>query len=175
MSDTLITIITITAILVLMFSVPMIATANQNDEITASSVKAIVEEFANKEAGKGKITLEDYDAFLQALNASGNSFDVDLEVQVFGDNPGNKGSAGSSLNAVGENIYHSEYTYTILENLNSSGQYLLKKGDYIIVSVENTNVTLGKQLQQVFYKAIGKKTNTISASASALVTVTGVK
>ena len=68
-----------------------------------------------------------------------------MQVQVFGDNPGVKGSATTALNVIGENISHTEYNNTILGTLNSDGQYMLKKGDYFIVSVKNTNVTLGKQ------------------------------
>lgn len=176
MSDTFITIITAVAIIVLMFAVPIIATASQNDEITESSIKAIVQEFVNKEAMKGKVTLEDYDAFIQELNATGNTFEVGMEIQVMGDNPGVKGSAGTILNTVGENIRHSVYTTTILEKLESSGnQYLLKKGDYFIVSVKNTNITIGKQLQSFFYQVMGKESSIVDTSASALVSVTGVK
>ena len=174
MSDTLITIGTITTILILMFAVPMMFTANQDDEITESSIVSLVDEFVNKEAAKGKITLEDYDAFIQALGATGNKYEVSMEVQKFGDNPGVKGSATSALNVVGENTRHSEYNNQILAGLNGTDkQYLLKDGDYFIVNVKNT--TLGKQLQQFFYQAVGKKTATIDTTSSALVTVTGTK
>lgn len=176
MSDTLITIVTVGVIVTLAFTIPMMATANQNDEITESTVQTIVEDFVNKEASKGKITLSDYNSFIQQLNSTGSTFDVDLEVQVMGDNVGVKGSAGSSLNVVGENIRHSEYTNTILNTLNSSEeQFILHKGDYFIVSVKNTNITLGKQLQTFFYQVIGKETSTINAKGSAMVSVTGVK
>lgn len=176
MSDTLITIGTITTILVLMFAVPMMFTANQDDEITESSIVAIVDEFVNKEAAKGKITSEDYEAFIQKLGATGNKYEVSMEVQVFGDNPGMKGSATSALNVVGENTRHSEYNNQILAGLNGTDkQYLLKDGDYFIVNVKNLNTTLGKQLQQFFYQVVGKKTATIDTTSSALVTVTGTK
>lgn len=175
MSDTLITIITVTAILVIMFMIPSVFTANQNDKIAESATKALVEEFVNKEATQGKITSSDYDEFVRALDATGNSFEVDMQVQVFGDNPGVKGSATTALNVIGENLSHTEYNNTILTTLDSEGQYMLKKGDYFIVSVNNTNVTLGKQLQQFFYQVVGKKTATIDVNAAALVSVTGVK
>ena len=66
----------------------------------------MVEEFVNKEATQGKITSSDYDEFLRALDATGNSFEIDMQVQVFGDNPGVKGSATTALNVVGENLTH---------------------------------------------------------------------
>lgn len=176
MSDTLITIITITTILVLMFAVPMMFTANQNDEITESSIRAIVDEFVNKEATKGKITLEDYNTFVQALNATGNRYDIDMQVQIMGDNPGVKGSATTALNMVGENIRHTEYNDVIMSSLEGSGnQYLLNKGDYIIVNVKNSNITLGTQLQQLFYQVSGKGTAIIDTTSQAMVAVTGTK
>ena len=111
----------------------------------------------------------------KAFLLTGNSFEIDMQVQVFGDNPGVKGSATTALNVVGENLTHTEYNNTILNKINSEGQYMLTKGSYFIVSVKNTNVTLGKQLQQFFYQIVGKKTATIDVNAAALVSVTGVK
>ena len=176
MPDILITIITLTTILVLLFAVPVMFTANQNDEITESSIKTLVDEFVNKEASKGKITLEDYNMFIQDLNATGNKYDVDMQVQVMGDNPGVKGSATSALNVVGENIRYTEYNNKIVESLNGTkNQYLLNKGDYFIVNVKNSNVTLGTQLQQFFYQFSGKKTAIIDTTSSAMATVTGTK
>ena len=72
---------------------------------------------------------------------------------------------------VGEYRYYSVYTNEILEKVNSSenGEYLLKKDDYIVVTVKNTNITLGTQLKNILYKLIGKDTYTVGTSASALV------
>jgi len=67
------------------------ATANQNDKITQTSVQTIVAEFVNTAAKEGKISEENYDDFIQKLYATGNSYDVELEVQVLDDNPGKKG------------------------------------------------------------------------------------
>lgn len=177
MSDTFITIIAIAAIAVLMFALPMMSTTGQNDEITESTIKAMVEEFVDKESSQGKITMADYDAFIQKLNATGNTYEVEMEVQVMGDNVGVKGSAGKVVNTVGENIYYSEFTNGIINAMSTSEkeQYLLKKGDYFIVSVKNTNVTLGKKLEVFFYQVAGKEASTIKSSASALVSITGVE
>ena len=61
MSDTLITIIAIFLAAVLMFIFPLMATANQNDEIAQIAVQSIVSDFTNKVAQQGKITVSDYD------------------------------------------------------------------------------------------------------------------
>ena len=87
MSDTFITIIVVIAVALVMFVFPLMATANQNDAITQSSVQAIVSDFVNTAAKEGKITTANYDDFVQKLYATGNSYSVELEVQILDDNP----------------------------------------------------------------------------------------
>jgi len=169
MGDTFITIIAIVIAAVLMFVVPIMATANQNDSIAQTSVQTIVSEFVNTVAREGKISTSNYDEFIQKLHATGNSYSVELEVQVLDDNPSKK---GDNIKVIGENIYYSVFTNTITEKLNAEGAYKLKQGDYIIARVANTNVTFGTQLKNFVYSIIGKDTIAIEASASALVTTT---
>lgn len=173
MSETLMTIIAIFAALLIMFIFPLMWTANSQEEISQITVETLVSNFVNTVARKGKITKHDYEDFIQKLNATGNSFDVEIEVQILDDNPGKKTTI-TSPNLIGENIYYSEFTSTILYGTkgiynNSTGNYLLKKGDYIIVNVKNTNITLATQIKNFLYKIVGNNTYTISASATALI------
>ena len=173
MSDTFITIITIVIVAVVMFVFPLMATANQNDAITQTSVQTIVSDFVNTAAREGKITMNNYDNFMQKLSATGNSYDVELEVQILDDNPGRK---GDNLNVIGENIYYSEYTNDIVKDVQSATSnyaYNLKQGDYVLAKVKNNNVTFGTQLKNFLYSAFGKDTIVIEADSSALVTTTG--
>ena len=170
MSDTFITIIVVIAVALVMFVFPLMATANQNDAITQSSVQAIVSDFVNTAAKEGKITTANYDEFGQKLYATGNSYSVELEVQILDDNPGRK---GQNINVIGENIYYSEFTSAIENKLQQDGAYKLKQGDYVKAKVQNTNVTFGTQLKNFMYTIVGKDTIAIEASASALVTTTG--
>ena len=78
-----------------------------------------------------------------------------------------------NYSSVGEHNYYSVYTNTILEKIRETEQYQLKNDDYIIVTVKNTNITLGTQLKNFLYKLIGNDTYTIGASASALVLNSG--
>lgn len=172
MSDTLITIIAIMLAAVLMFIFPLMATASQNDEIAQIAVQSIVTDFTNKVAQQGKITASVYDEFIQKLHATGNTYDVELEAKKIDENPGKKTTV-SSQDLIGENVYFSEYTSTIENTIETSGTYKMKKGDYIIASVKNTNITMGTQLKNFFYKIIGKDTYTIGATVSTLVTNTG--
>jgi len=174
MSDTLITIIAIFLAAILMFIFPLMATATQNDEIAQIAVQSIVTDFTNKVAQQGKITATVYDEFIQKLHATGNAYDVELEAKRLDENPGKK-TTNATQDMIGENVYYSEYTSTIVGALetNSDHTYKLNKGDYIIASVKNTNVTMGTQLKNFFYKLVGKDTYTIGATVSTLVTNTG--
>ena len=170
MSDTFITIMAVIIVAVIMFVFPLMATANQNDSITQTSVQTMVSDFVNTVAKEGKITRSNYDNFIQKLYATGNSYDVELEVQILDDNPGAK---GENIKVIGENIYYSEFTTAIVSKLDSEGEYKLKQGDYILAKVTNTNVTFGTQMKNFFYSIMGKDTIAIEASASAPVRTTG--
>lgn len=170
MSDTSITIIAVMIVAVTLFVIPVMATANQNDNITQTAVQTIVSEFVNTSAKEGKITINNYDNFIQKLFATGNSYDVEIEVQILDDNPGRKG-----VKAIGENIYYSEFTNSIVEKIEQDNVYLLKQGDYVKAKVKNTNVTFGTQVKNFIYSILGKDTIAIEASSSALVSTTGSK
>lgn len=170
MSDTFITIVAIITVALVMFIFPLMATANQNDDITQTAVQALVSDFVNEAAKEGKITASNYNEFIQKLNATGNSYKVDLEVFVLDDNPGGK---GPNSDAIGENIGYSVFNNAIKSELETSGVYKLKQGDYIKVKVNNTSITFGTQVKNFLYSIIGQDTIAIEASSSALVTTTG--
>jgi len=168
MSETFITIIAIMVSVVLLFVVPFMATANQNDRITQSSVQAILDNFTNTVAREGKITESTYRDLIQGLHATGNTYDVALEIQILNENPGSKGE-----DIIGENIYYSEYTSTITEKITENSPYVLHQGDYVIVNVKNTNVTTATQIKNFLYSIMGKDTIAIEASSSILIPKTG--
>lgn len=174
MSDTLMTIIGIFIAVLLMFIFPLTEMAGKNDEISQTVVQTAVANFVNTAASKGKITGFDYDALVQKIAATGNSYDIQIEVKVIDDNPRRATTTGDNTQ-IGEYKYYSVYTNTIIDKMNANSEaggereYLLKKDDYIIVTVKNTNITIGTQLKNLLYKLIGKETYTIGTSSSALV------
>ena len=168
MSDTLMTVIAVFAALLIMFIFPLMWTANSQEEISQISVQTLVADFVNTVAKKGKLTRDDYDDFETKLYATGNTYDIEIEIQVLDDNPGKK-ILYSSPSLIGENVYYSVFTSTIMDELNKNSQKLLKKGDYIIVKVKNTNITLATQIKNFLYRIVGKDTTTISASSTALI------
>ena len=169
MSDTLITIIAIFLAAVLMFVFPLMAVSNNQEDVTQLAVTEATQEFVNKAATKGKITQEDYDAYVQTLGATGNTYDIKLEVQHLDENPGKKVSTTSG-DMIGENVRYSTFTDEILKSFNDDGNgtYSLSKGDNVIVTVNNTNTTLAQLLRNFVYKVTGSDTYQIGASDSAL-------
>lgn len=172
MSDTLITVIGIFLAAILMFVFPLMTLSDTQDDISQVAVQSLVSEFINNAATKGKITQDDYTSFISKLSATGNTYSVELEHKVMTTNP-NKGASDQ----LGENLYYSVYNSTIVDSettgVRNNKEYLMKKGDYIIATVKNTNTTIGSQIKNFVYSIVGKDTYTIAASASALVVNTG--
>lgn len=168
MGDSLITIVAIFLAAILMFVFPLAAISEMNDSEALAMVQSYTTEFVDGIRAKGKITKEDYDAYIQKLYATGNSYDVEIEVQVADTNPGKK--IGNKQ--VGDTTYYGVYTSQIKEQLDS-GSYKLKEGDYVNVSVKNTNTTISQMIKGVLYSVTGDQSYVISAQASGSVVSTG--
>lgn len=167
MSDIFITIITIMAVALLLFIFPLISVTSQDEAITKMDVQALVSTFANTVSKEGKITLDNYDEFVQKLYATGNAYEIEIEVQILDDTLSRE---GTEKYVIGESLYYSEFTSAIEKELRENGKYDLKQGDYIKVKVENTNETFGTQLKRFLYGAIGKEEVVIDvSSASAMI------
>lgn len=175
MSDTLMTIIGIIVAVMLMFIFPLTEITGKSDEISQTVTQAAVSDFVNKVTTQGKITLFDYNELVQKLKATGNSYDIQIEAKILDDNPTRTTTTNYSY-LIGENKYYSVYTNIILNEIeHGSGEYVLKKDDYIFVSVKNTNITIGTQFKNLLYNFVGKDTYTIGTSASGLVINEGEK
>lgn len=181
MSETFMTAIGIIIAVVIMFAAPIMAIATQNDDITQTSVQSIINNFVNTVAKEGKITQNSYDTLIQKLYATGNAYDVELEVQIISDNPPkhvmNQESAKEiSIQepiTIGESLYYSTFTKDIVKKLEDDKIYKLTKGSRVIVRVKNINQTMGTTIKNFLYSVIGKEIVAIKASATALVSTTG--
>ena len=169
MNDTLMTVGAIFLAAVLMFIFPLMSTADRTDDVSQQVVKAKTEEFVDNVRSTGKITSDKYDSFVKAVGATGNSYDVDMQVQVLDDSASKKTTTAASTK-VGENNYISEQ---IQSTLAQSGVYRLKQGDMVSVSVKNTNKTISQVLKNFMYKVTGKGNASITAQHSGIVNVNG--
>ncbi len=171
MGDTTITIIAIFLAAILMFVFPLMTLSDRSDDVANLSVQTITSEFVDNVKKTGKLTEENYSKLVEQISATGNSYDVELKVQILDENLGKKASS-VALDKIGENQYYTMYTTQVLDAM-KNGTLTLKEGDRISVSVKNTNTTISQQLKNFLYKVTGNDSYQISAEASGLVTVNG--
>lgn len=172
MSDTLVTIIAIGLAAILMFIFPLITMSDRTDDVSQLTVDTATTEFVDDIRTTGKISADKYNQFLETIVSTGNTYNVEMEVQVLDENPGKK-TTQVDRDKIGENVYYSVYTSQIQDKLDNDKVYKLKEGDIVSVSVKNTNQTLSQQLKNFFYKVVGNDTYTIAASHGGIVTATG--
>lgn len=176
MGDSLTVIVVIILAAILMFVFPMMAMSERNDDIAQLTVDTIITDFVNTSRNTGKITSASYEKLLTDLHATGNAYDITMELQVLDANPSKKSTAlsvSTSNNKIGENIYYSIYTSQIMDELDSDGVKYMKEGDILKVSASNTNNTLSQTLKNFLYSITGNDTYSITGSHSGIVTVTG--
>lgn len=168
MSDTLITVVAIVLAAGLIFVVPLMTMADRFDTTSQAEVEAIVSDFVDEIRSTGKITQEKYNKFLENLTSLGYTFDVSMEAKILDENPGKKTSQ-TAKDKIGENVYYSEYTSQIEEELEKNGVKKLKTGDMVLVTVKNKNLTLAQQMKQFMYKVVGNDTASVVASKAGMV------
>jgi len=170
---------------VLLFIVPLMTLTNRSDNVTQENVKLIVEEFVTEIKNTGKLTRAQFQDFEDKLAATGNAYDIEMQIQILDENPGKK-TAQTNYTKIGENVYYSEYTTQILDRLgiksysdsnttSDNKTILLKEGDIVTVSVTNADSTAAQTLESSFIGFSNAGEHVIKASASGMVTVNGVK
>ena len=176
MSDTLVTIIAIFLAAILMFLFPLLSVAERSDDISQLAVQTATNEFVDNSRAIGKITMDNYTTLVNKITATGNSYDIEMELKVLDENIGKK-SAWTQGQVIGENVYYSIYTSQILDVItsedNKQGIYNMKEGDIISVTVKNTNRTMSQTIRSIFYSITGSDTYSIAAQHSGMVTATG--
>lgn len=172
MGDSLITVIAIFLAAVLMFIFPLMSVSERNDDIAQLSVQTATAEFVDDVRNTGSLTEENYSKFTQSLSATGNAYDVEMEIKRLDENPSKKNAWGAN-DKIGENLYYSEVTSQIISQLESNGRVTLKQGDIISVTVKNNNKTIAQMLRSFFYKISGSDAYQIAASHSGVVMANG--
>ena len=173
MSDTLITIIAIALSAILMFVFPLMTMSDRTDDVAQLTVQAATTDFVDHIRETGKITKVKQVEFIETITSTGNTYDVEMVVQVKDKNLGKKASQAQA-DKIGENVYYSVYTSQIEDEMDKNGGvYYCKEGDIVSVSVKNTNQTISQQLKNFFYSVAGNDAYTIAAEHSGIVTANG--
>ena len=169
MGESFTTIIVIFLAAGLLFIFPMSAISQLNDKEVLTVVQSYTTEYGNKIATTGRITQSDYYEFIQKLNATGNSYDIELELHIADSNPSKK----TENQQVGDTMYYILYHPQVMEKLNNG--ILLKEGDYIVVYVKNNNTTIAQMFMGLFYGLSGDESYSIFTQYSGPVLVTAAQ
>ena len=170
--------------LVLVFILPLITLTGRIDNVSQENIQRIVDELVIDVSNTGKLTRAKFQEFEIKLDSTGNnSYDIEIQIQHIDENPGKK-TAQAQYTKIGENVYYSEYTTQILKQIGinvdnnaTTGKdtILLKEGDIVTVEVKNSNSTAAQTLKSSFLGFSNVGEYAITASASRMVTVNGVK
>ena len=82
MGDTLITVIAIVLATVLMFVFPLMTMSDRTDDVSQLSVETATTDFVDDVRTTGKLTMDKYSKFVENISATGNSYDVEMELNV---------------------------------------------------------------------------------------------
>ena len=94
---------------ILMFVFPLMSISERTDDVSQLSVQTATTEFVDKVRTTGKLTLDDYDKYVQTITSTGNSFEVSMQAQILDENPGVK-TTQAETTKIGENVYYNLYT-----------------------------------------------------------------
>ena len=176
MGDTLITVVAIGLAAVLMFVFPLMTMSDRTDDVSQLAVETATTDFVDDVRTSGKLSMDKYSKFVETISSTGNSYEVEMELNVLDENPGKKASQ-AEVTKIGENVYYTMYTSQIMDQINpqsgTTKTLALKEGDMFTASVKNTNTTLSQQLKNFFYSVTGNDTYTIAAEHGGIVTANG--
>lgn len=172
MGDSLMTIIAIFLAVILMFLFPMLSVSQRADDISQLAVEAAVTEFVDNSRAIGKVTIANYEKLVNSLNATGNSYGIEMQRKALDENVGKK-TAWIAKDVKGENGYITYYNSQILGELEKGRDYLMNEGDQFYCRATNDNVTLSQTFRSVFYSTSSNEGYQVSAQHSGTVTATG--
>jgi hypothetical protein len=141
--------------IILMFIVPMQLHSQQQDQISQDYVKVATKDFERKIVESGKITIDDYEEFLEKLNATGNLYKINITHSHTIIDPKYSSTTVDSTKTKDLAKYTTNtYTDSILNeiyNTNNGGIYLMSVGDYVSISIANKSKTIGTKFKEMVY------------------------
>lgn len=149
--------------ILLLYVFPISAAFNQQDDVSELVVLRATTSFVNAVRDKGYISPVMYNDFLQAIHATGNTFDVQLEhgqkryIPVYADPLRQESFRGEYV--VHYDMFYNAQILPVLFPNNAAGKddparrYKLHAGDTFYVVVKNTNRTNGTILHDFLNNA----------------------
>ncbi len=175
MEDTPISIIGIFVAVVLMFLVPFVLLADRNDDISQLVAQTATASFVDEILKNGVITADNYQRYINELNSTGNTYEIDMEVKILDKNASQRYTEDSQ--DIGQNEYYSIYTSQIEDKLSNieggANKIALKEGDIVFVTAKNSSKTLSQSIKNIYYKIKGEDLHIIVATGSGTIVVNG--
>lgn len=180
MEDTTVSIIGILIGAILMFIAPLIMIADRADDLSQLSVQTFTTDFVDTVIKTGKITSDNYQDYISALESTGNTYELDIEIKILDENTAHR---YTNLNGgIGPNSYYSLFTTQIedrleesdrIDSTNESGKIILKEGDIISVTAKNSSKTMSQALKSVYYTIKGDDLHIIAATSTGTIAING--
>ena len=133
-----------------MVGIPLITMTQKTDDISTLAVQTAATEFANKVRTTGKLNEDDYTKLEETIGATGNSYEIEMEIHINDENAGKKVTQAQKDK---------------INKLSDTKSFKLSEGYEFYVKVTNTNTTL--------YEQLSGNENPIVAQAGGLVTANG--
>ena len=130
MGDSLGTIVAIAIAAILMFVFPVMTMADRTDDVSQLTVQTETTEFVDEIRTTGKITPQRYEQFVEAINSTGNLYDIEIEIKVLDDNPGKK-SVQVQRDKLGENYYYEVFNSQVMEKIDDVKEEFIEDKDTI--------------------------------------------
>lgn len=165
------TVLALTLAAVILLLVPLVTLTDRYDNVVQENVKLIVEEFVTEIRNTGKLSRTQYQDFVDRLSATGNEYDIEIEIHYLDENPGKK-LAQANYTKIGENVYYIEYDTQTMNRLDA-GTILLYEGCFVYVRVKNINSTQAQTLKSSLLSFSNADQYVIQANSSGMVTANG--
>lgn len=180
-SNTWSTVIIICITIGLVVIVPVVTLTGRSDNVVQEEIQLALDELVTDVVNTGKLTRDMYLDFVSELNSTGNTYEVEIEIQQVDDSQGIKTSLANSSKD-GENQGVTIYTTQVLNQLgikvddeepSENDTILLGEGWTITMNVKSSNPTTNQTLESSFLGVSNADESAITARSSARCTVNG--
>lgn len=157
MEDTLSIIFATIIAILLMFMFPMMDTWDRQDDLSYMSAYSTVVDFVDSARNTGYITEGMINDLEYMLSNTGNSYDIEIEHRAVQYVPTGVDGVISPVyiyhykSQIEEEMRLSKYDSEGKYDVNIEGRYNFSKGDYLYVSIKNTNKTPATLMKEILY------------------------
>lgn len=147
----------------------LVAISKRADDSAENNLSEQLKYFVNDAAAKGGFSQNDLDRLQDSLDATNNSYEIEIRIDIADVNPGKK----TENQKIGDTTYYSKFNAQVLEDLKNNGVEIMQEGNIITASAKNVNTTIYQMLRNVLYGITGNEAYRQAAQASAICKVTG--